>query len=247
MQRFARWHIWLGWAAALPLLVWTISGLVMTLRPIEDVRGTTLKIESPPRAVTVALNGGDQATMIAEGRILNQRGRSVLIATYLDGSTGRIELASGGSHPLPPADEAEARRTVAEGIKGGKSATSARLFDAANPPPRFRQEDRRLASNAGGRHARLRRAQYGRDRGGAHTLVAVLRCLLGAAHHGPGGTRGHLAPAAVDLLGAGAGVKPAWHSAAFPAAARAQQVTAHTRRDTVRRNCRKGSSTCAHF
>ncbi len=137
MQRFARWHIWLGWAAALPLLVWTISGLVMTLRPIEDVRGTTLKIESPPRAVTVALNGGDQATMIAEGRILNQRGRSVLIATYLDGSTGRIELASGGSHPLPPADEAEARRTVAEGIKGGKSATSARLFDAANPPPDF--------------------------------------------------------------------------------------------------------------
>ena len=42
MQRFARWHIWLGWAAAIPLLLWTISGLFMTLRPIEQVRGVAL-------------------------------------------------------------------------------------------------------------------------------------------------------------------------------------------------------------
>lgn len=140
MQRFARWHIWLGWAAALPLLVWTVSGLVMTLRPIEEVRGTTLRIETPPRAVTVALNGAAQATMIREGRILNQRGRSVLIATWMDGSIGRIELAPEGSRPLPPVDEAEARRAVAEGITGGKSALSARLFDAAHPPADFRKQ-----------------------------------------------------------------------------------------------------------
>ena len=140
MQRFARWHIWLGWAAALPLLVWTLSGLVMTLRPIEEVRGTTLRIESPPRAVTVALNGANQGTMIREGRILNQRGRSVLIATYMDGSIGRIELAAEGSRPLPPADEAEARRAVAEGIAGGRSALSPRLFDAPYPPADFRRK-----------------------------------------------------------------------------------------------------------
>ena len=29
MQRFARWHIWLGWAIAVPLVMWTLSGLVM--------------------------------------------------------------------------------------------------------------------------------------------------------------------------------------------------------------------------
>lgn len=139
MQRFARWHIWLGWAAALPLLVWTISGLIMTLRPIEEVRGTTLKIDQPPRPVTVALNGSAQGTLIREGRILDQRGRSVLIATWTDGSVGRIELAPEGSRRLPPVDEAEARRAVAEGIMGGKSATSARLFDAANPPTDFRR------------------------------------------------------------------------------------------------------------
>ncbi len=140
MQRFARWHIWIGWAAALPLLVWTISGLIMTLRPIEEVRGTTLKIEQPPRAVTVALNGAAQGTLLREGRILNQRGRSVLIATYEDGSVGRIELAPTGSHALPPVDETEARRAVAEGIVGGKSPVSARLFDAAHSPADFRRK-----------------------------------------------------------------------------------------------------------
>ena len=139
MQRFARWHIWIGWAAALPLLVWTISGLIMTLRPIEEVRGTTLKIEQTPRTVTVALNGAAQGTLLREGRILNQHGRSVLIATYEDGSVGRIELAHEGSHALPPVDEAEARRAVAEGIVGGKSPVSARLFDAAHSPADFRK------------------------------------------------------------------------------------------------------------
>ncbi len=140
MQRFARWHIWFGWAAALPLLVWTLSGLIMTLRPIEEVRGTTLRIEAPPRAVTVALNGAAQGTMIREGRILDQRGRSVLIATYMDGSVNRIALDADGARPLPPVDEAEARRAVAEGIAGGKAAVSARLFDAAHPPADFRRK-----------------------------------------------------------------------------------------------------------
>ena len=39
MQRLARWHIWLGWLVAIPLLMWTLTGLFMALRPIEDVRG----------------------------------------------------------------------------------------------------------------------------------------------------------------------------------------------------------------
>ena len=39
MHRFARWHIWLGWLAAIPLLLWTVSGLELTLRPIDEVRG----------------------------------------------------------------------------------------------------------------------------------------------------------------------------------------------------------------
>lgn len=139
MQRLARWHIWLGWTVALPLLVWVLSGLIMTLRPIEEVRGTALRIAVPARPVTVALNGSAQGTLIREGRILNQRGRSVLIATYMDGSVNRIELSASGASPLPPVDEAEARRAVAEGVRGGKQVSAAHLHDAAHPPADFRK------------------------------------------------------------------------------------------------------------
>jgi hypothetical protein len=45
MARLARWHIWLGWVAAVPLILWTVSGLWMVSQPIEDVRGAPLRAE----------------------------------------------------------------------------------------------------------------------------------------------------------------------------------------------------------
>ncbi len=39
MQRFARWHIWLGWLVGFPILMWTVTGLVMVAKPVEEVRG----------------------------------------------------------------------------------------------------------------------------------------------------------------------------------------------------------------
>ena len=41
-SRLRRWHIWLGWIVGIPMLVWTLSGLVMVARPIEEVRGEHL-------------------------------------------------------------------------------------------------------------------------------------------------------------------------------------------------------------
>lgn len=41
-----RWHIWLGWILAIPFLLWTLSGLFMVARPIEEVRGTALRAEA---------------------------------------------------------------------------------------------------------------------------------------------------------------------------------------------------------
>ena len=40
--RLRRWHVWLGWLVALPILFWTVSGLVMVAKPIEEVRGEHL-------------------------------------------------------------------------------------------------------------------------------------------------------------------------------------------------------------
>ena len=75
MQRFARWHIWLGWLVAVPLLLWTLSGLVMVARPIDEVRGNTLRIAHPPAPVRVKLANGENETLIREGRMLDQRGQ----------------------------------------------------------------------------------------------------------------------------------------------------------------------------
>jgi uncharacterized iron-regulated membrane protein len=48
-----RWHIWLGWLVGVPLLLWTLSGLVMVLKPIEETRGVELL--APPSAVRLTV------------------------------------------------------------------------------------------------------------------------------------------------------------------------------------------------
>ena len=47
MRKFARWHVWVGWAVALPLLMWSITGLIMVARPLTEVRGDALRARSP--------------------------------------------------------------------------------------------------------------------------------------------------------------------------------------------------------
>ncbi len=51
-SRLRRWHVWLGWLVGLPLLFWTVSGLVMVARPIEEVRGEQLIAQPKPINVT---------------------------------------------------------------------------------------------------------------------------------------------------------------------------------------------------
>ncbi|WP_326525017.1 hypothetical protein [Sphingomonas sp.] len=38
-----RLHVWLGFLVGLPMVFWTVSGLWMVARPIEEVRGTALR------------------------------------------------------------------------------------------------------------------------------------------------------------------------------------------------------------
>ena len=47
-----RWHTWLGWLVGLPMLFWTVSGLIMVARPIEEVRGEGLLRDPAPIALT---------------------------------------------------------------------------------------------------------------------------------------------------------------------------------------------------
>ncbi len=124
MRRFARWHIWIGWLVAVPVLLWMVSGIVMVARPIEEVRGETLRIKGKPQAIP-----GSQG--ISQVRTFVQRGKVVTLVSRVDGSVGRYDA---GHRPLPPLDAIEARAAVAAAIRGGDRVKAVRAFDAKSPP-----------------------------------------------------------------------------------------------------------------
>jgi hypothetical protein len=129
MARFARWHIWLGWLVAVPFVLWTLSGVAMVARPIEEVHGDQLRIEAPPQS----LPGNPQVTQV---RTFVQRGRTVSIVTRTDGSVARY--GESGAR-LPAVDAMEARAIVAGAIRGGDRVRSVRAFPADAPPLDLRE------------------------------------------------------------------------------------------------------------
>ena len=73
MRKLAKWHIWLGWLIGVPLLMWTISGLFMVARPIEELRGEHLWKEKGaeflPSGATIAIDlPGDENRSVTEVR-----------------------------------------------------------------------------------------------------------------------------------------------------------------------------------
>lgn len=139
MRHFARWHIWLGWLAGVPLLLWTLSGLVMVAKPIEEVRGNHLRREIVPTPlpagadIAVRLPLDDAVTAVATKV---EDGRVITRLTYAD---ERVERFDADGRKLAAISDVEARLLVARRIVGGDKVASVRLTDAANPPLDFRQ------------------------------------------------------------------------------------------------------------
>jgi hypothetical protein len=129
MRRFARWHIWLGWLVGVPILLWTLSGVVMVLKPIEEVRGDHLRISQSRMPLT-----GVRSPIAnpVELRSFVQRGRSITLVTDSTGALHRYDATSRAA--IPSMSEAEARRAVAETIRGGARVTTMRAF-APNAVP----------------------------------------------------------------------------------------------------------------
>lgn len=143
MRTLARWHIRLGWLLAVPLLLWTLSGLVMVARPIEEVRGETLRLplaERPlPRDTRIAVTlPADDARPVASVSTRMEQGEPVTRITYLDGTSERFR-ADGST--MSPLSEIEARMIVAKGIRGGDRVASAQLFDKDDVPLEFRRPE----------------------------------------------------------------------------------------------------------
>ena len=131
MQRFARWHIWLGWAVGLPILMWAVTGLVMVARPIEEVRGDHL------RAAHAAIDPAGLAfpnvgEPVHEARLAWHPDGPQWLVTAADGRRWRYSARTGAA--LSPVVEAEARR-IAEASYAGKAELEGVAYLAPDAVP----------------------------------------------------------------------------------------------------------------
>lgn len=141
MQRFAKWHIWLGWLVAVPLLMWTISGLVMVSRPIEEVRGNHLRTpveeQSLPADTNFAIALPDDSDRPVQSVTTTmQNGAPVTTITYMDGA---LERFGTDGEQLPELTETDARTIVAQNIVGGDKVVSSTFFAKDDVPIDFRR------------------------------------------------------------------------------------------------------------
>lgn len=115
MLRFARWHIWLGWLVGFPILMWTVTGLIMVARPIEEVRGEGLRAE-PPSVVTGAYVLPDFGEPVSKVELVQQPIGPVWVVTTADGARRRYFAPDGTL--LPPVIASEAHQIAAATYAG---------------------------------------------------------------------------------------------------------------------------------
>ncbi|WP_228243616.1 PepSY domain-containing protein [Porphyrobacter sp. GA68] len=140
MRALSRWHVWLGWIIGLPLLMWTLTGLLMVSRPIEEVRGEHLRRDAAPAtlpanlAAELRLPGGMTAATEVTIRMVDDRP----IVFVKDAAAIRRYDTQGS--PLAPVSEADARSIVARQIVNGAAQTDVRFYPADAAPLDFRRE-----------------------------------------------------------------------------------------------------------
>lgn len=131
MQRLAQWHIWLGWLVGVPLLLWTVSGLVMALRPIDEVRGDTL-IAAPPPVDPAEIVFPDIGEPVRQVVLVQQADGPSWIVTAATGQRWRYSAIHGTA--TPPVIEDEARR-IAEASYAGEARLEGVAYFPADVAP----------------------------------------------------------------------------------------------------------------
>jgi hypothetical protein len=129
-----RWHIWLGWLVGIPLLLWTASGLVMVLKPIEEVRGAELL--APPAEVRLSappVLPSEVAGLPLARLSLDQRTAGPRWVIEVAGGPSRLaDPATGRLLAAPSAGEAAAE--VRARWRGDGTVASVTRTSAEDPP-----------------------------------------------------------------------------------------------------------------
>ena len=131
-HKLMRWHVWLGWLIGVPIIIWTASGLLMVVQPIETVRGSHL------RSATPGLDAIQPVAPLLEGRQTksltlqqNSAGPFWVIA-YADGGKRRADALTGAL--LPPVSAVEADALASAARSRPAAIRSVTRFDADNAP-----------------------------------------------------------------------------------------------------------------
>ena len=133
-----RYHVWLGWLVALPFLFWTVSGLVMVAKPIEEVRGTALIADPRPIALVPGLvvpkiEGRTVSSLILEQRAAGPR----WIVDFADGTTRLADPLTGAL--LPAMGAADAAREVSSRYTGKARVVETSRVNSDSPPLELRR------------------------------------------------------------------------------------------------------------
>ena len=168
MARYARWHIWLGWLVGVPLLLWTLSGVAMVARPIEEVRGEHLRDRAQARSRCrrrLQRFAGVGAPMRPRSSQRMQQRRAVRVDRHRRRRPRRSAIRA-AAQPLRRSMRGRSAAIAARDYsRRRRELDGARVLRRRRRPGRLAQADRRLAGHAGRRHLRLRRQRERRDRG----------------------------------------------------------------------------------
>lgn len=126
-------HRWLGLALGAQLVIWTMSGVVMSLLPIGHVRGENmiayaaapeLKVQNyfPPAGVLAEVEGAQEATL------KSWLGREVYI---VKGTTGDTMFDADTGERISPISEQLARQAAVQDFAGEDSIVRATLLNRA--------------------------------------------------------------------------------------------------------------------
>ncbi len=139
MRQFARWHIWLGWLAGVPLLLWTVSGLWMVARPIEEVRGIALRADPANLSANIVpaaprLDG----RQIERLELVQRADQPVWIIRFAGGDRRAADALTGAM--LPGVNAGLARRIADAALLEPAAVIRVSAFAAVDAPLELRQD-----------------------------------------------------------------------------------------------------------
>lgn len=139
MRHLAKWHIWLGWLIGAPVLLWTVTGLWMVARPIEEVRGTDLRAEPATLALlpTPVMPKID-VRQVEKIELVQRVDGPVWIVRFADGDARAASIATG--RMLPGINAPLARRIADAALVQPPLVEGVSAFAADASPLELRRE-----------------------------------------------------------------------------------------------------------